>query len=161
MTKWFYTGDMNIECGGMFVFDDGPDLSPDYLRIVSVTPASDGGGMDNRFLIERGNVYMPNDDLKRMRSTADTCGYKLDDNKNLIDGLDSVHEFQSPTWRLLMLDAWNAYHGIDSPDSWVVQVGTEKPDPNRRAEFLDNQEPDYILRRNVNLKRWIEREFCN
>lgn len=155
---WKYTGDVNIKEGGVYYFDDGSDLSPDYMRAVRVTPATDGGGMDNRFMIEDGSVYMPSDDLARMRNTADTCGYSLDDNKALFTGRDT-HEFQSPEWRALMFDAWLTYWGMDGATQTVVQIGTEMPDTSRRSEFLDEAEPDYKLRSNVNFRNWVERTF--
>jgi len=160
---WKYTGDRNIEYGGMFYFEDGPDLSPDYMQVVRVTPASDGGGMDNRYLIEVGSCYMPNDDIARMNSAANVVGCTIRDDKSMDDNGVATYEFQSPEWRLRMLDAWMAYWGQDGAvtDSYVVQVGREKPDPNKRFEFLDNVEPDYVLRSNVNLRRWIENNFCN
>lgn len=162
--KWIYTGDINIEHGGMFYFEDGPDASPDSMSVVVVTPASDGGGMDNRFLIERGSVYMPNDDIERMNVAASICGYTVNADKSLSNQSypdEGPFEFQSPEWRIRMLDSWKAYWGLDGADSWVVQVGTEKPDPNFRTQFLDEAEPAYQLRRNVKLYKWVEKEFCN
>jgi hypothetical protein len=164
-SNWKYTGDKNIECGGMFYNDEGPDSMPDYIEVVIVTPASDGGGVDNVFYVERGSIYMPNDDLKRMRNTADICGWTLDEGKNLrvpsySGESDTVLEFQSPEWRARMLDAWLAYHGIDGPDSWVVRVGPRDKDTDDSG-WLSQHEPDFKLRSNVNLKRWIENEFCN
>ncbi len=160
---WQYSGDVTIEHGGVFYFEDGSDLSPDYMRAVRVTPASDGGGMDNRFMIEVGSVYMPNEDIQRMRSTADICGYTLDDDKTLFNPAfpSERFPFQSPKWRARMFDAWLAYWGIDGAQQFVVQVGTEMPDERYRSQFLDNAEVDYKLRSNVNLRKWIVNEFCN
>jgi hypothetical protein len=159
-SNWKYTGDRNIEYGGMFYNDEGPDSMPDYIEVVTVTPASDGGGPDNVFLIERGSIYMPNDDLARMRRTASICGLTLDDDKAMDDNGTARYEFQSPAWRARMLDAWRAYHGIDGPDTWVVRVGPRDKDTDDSG-WLSQHEPDFKLRSNVNLKRWIEDEFCN
>lgn len=154
--RWQYTGDIDIRCGGMFYLDENDH---DFIRVIKVTPASDCGGMDNRYLIEDGSIYMPDDDIKRMRETADICGCKLADNKDLLTAGGTL-PFQSPEWRQIMLAAWDAYHGIDGATPHVVQLGREMPDTMRRANFLDDAEPDFKLRSNVNLYRWIKREFC-
>lgn len=154
--RWKYTGDMDIRCGGMFYLDEGNN---DTMRVVKVVPASDAGGMDNRYLIEDGHCYMPDDNIERMRETASVCGWNIADNKDLITH-GGLIPHASPEWRLHMLLAWDAYHGLDAATPSVVQLGRDMPDTTRRAAFLDDVEPDYKLRSNVNFYRWIKREFC-
>jgi hypothetical protein len=157
-SNWKYRGDLNIEYGGYFYNDEGPDSMPDYIEMVRVTPASDGGGPDNLFLIEKGSVYIPVDRPATLKSAADCCGWTYDATAAtlLVDGVE--HAFQSPVWREWMLDALLSYHGQDGADSYVVRVG--KADKDARG-FLADREPDFVLRSNVKLKRWIENEFCH
>lgn len=152
--KWEYTGDVNIEHGGFFYLDEGDD---DFIHVVNVTPASDGGGPENVFLVEFGSVYMPTN-LARMRSAASVCGYEIADDRALIDCTGATFAYQSPEWRINMLYAWKAYHGIDGPDSRIIRVG--KPDKHAQpGSFLAEMEPDFILRSNANLKKFIQNEF--
>lgn len=153
--KWVYHGDRNIENGGMFFKDEGDE---DFILVVDVTPASDGGGPDNLFLVEVGSVFMPTA-LEKVRAAASVCGYEIADDKSMSDHSGDTFEFQSPEWRMRMLDAWKAYHGVERDSTWIVRVG--KPDKYARpGSFLANMEPDFILRSNVNLAKFIKGEFC-
>lgn len=53
MTKWLYTGDINLECGGTFYRVE--DNTAYYVQIV---PESDVGGPDNVFMICEGECQL-------------------------------------------------------------------------------------------------------
>lgn len=140
---WKYSGDVNVKEGGMWINDEGDE---DFVRVVEITPCSEAGGPDNLFYITRGSIYMPTDEARR-KAALETIGW-YDENG------DEAHK------RACLIDAFRAYHGIDADamgGEIVIRVGPEDKD------FWDgkgwNPKPDRILRANVNLKNYIEREF--
>ena len=66
---WVYSGDMNLECGGMFYKYEGGD----YCEAVRVIPASDMGGPDNLFRIETGTIYF-NPEIFNLAVLSDLIG---------------------------------------------------------------------------------------
>lgn len=153
--RWQYCGDIDIRYGGYFFRDEG---DADFMPIVEVVPASDGGGPDNVFQVETGWVFMPVDDVKRMRNIASICGYTVHDDGALDAGRGNVFRFQSPEWRAAYLDACKAYHGIEDDDrlTRVVHIGPAERDA---SGWLSNVEPDFVLRANASLRNFVRREF--
>lgn len=120
-SPWQYSGDMNIEEGGLFFREDDAD---DYVLAIRVTPCSDAGGPSNLFHIETGSIYFSPD---RLESALDVIGVKPADATVADKAI-----------------AYCAYHGIDR-DSYngerVVRIGdAEEENPNGW-----NPEPDDIL----------------
>lgn len=147
--RWNYTGDINLENGGLFWCEDG---YADYVLAVRVTPVSDAGGPDNVFLVESGSIYLPED---KAPAALETCGYSLR-NREIVDCTGAAFPLASGAGRLLMVDAFCAYHGLDVDSSELLQLG-------RRDEFCRSggwdPNPDRILRGNTSLLRYVRREF--
>ena len=138
MSEWKYMGDVNIECGGYYWRDVGED---DYVEAVQVTPCSDAGGPDNLFYVEKGSIYLGNADLANV--------------------LDTIGMTPAEATREDIVYAFNAYRGMERA-CWggetVIQVGPTE-EPYRWDGW--SPEPDYKLRRNVNLRRHIENNFLS
>jgi hypothetical protein len=137
--RWHYSGDNNLENGGLFWREDGAD---DYVCAVQVTPCTDAGGPDNLFWIEVGSIYLPKDEAKRksalsyIGSSPDSCTRE-----------ELVYAFQ-------------AYFGIER-DCWngsnVVQIGKAQ---EGRREF-GALEVTHKLRGNASLERFVRRSFLD
>lgn len=136
MTKWNYNGDMHLECGGFYWKEDGAD---DYVLAVEVTPCSDAGGPDNLFLITTGTIYISE--------------------RNLDSALDTIGMTRAEASREDIVYAMRAYHGLDDRNETVIRLGKDESDYARPGGW--NPEPDYVLRRNTNLRKYVERNFLN
>jgi hypothetical protein len=136
MPRWKYSGDVNIEHGGLFWREDGAD---DYVLAVCVSPCSDAGGPTNMFWIEVGSIYMPTDPDKRKRA-LDCIGASSD----------------NPT-RDELVHAFHAYSGIDADDRRTVQIGK----PERGSHEWGGFEVTDQLRGNTSLARFVRREFLH
>ena len=137
--KWNFNGDVNLEYGGFFWREDGAD---DYVLAVRVTPCVDAGGPDNLFHIEQGSIYMPTDPAKRKSALA-CCGYEME-----------------TATRSMMVDAFMAYGGIERDSmngEQVVQIG-QKQELEREGW---NPEPDYVLRGNASLEKFVRANFLD
>jgi hypothetical protein len=133
--RWHYSGDINIEHGGLFWREDGAE---DYVLAVQVTPCSDAGGPDNMFWVEAGSIYLPSDPERR-KSALDCIG------------ADSAN----PTrWELV--EACHAYNGLEEDERRVVQIGRTA---NRACSGFGDLAPDNVLRANASLERFVRREF--
>jgi hypothetical protein len=138
--KWNFNGDINLEYGGFFWREDGAD---DYVRAVRITPCSDAGGPDNLFHVEQGSIYMPLDAAKR-KSALSVCGYENEANPS----------------RSMLVDSFMAYHGIDRDSmngEQVVRIGKAQ----ELARDGWNPEPDFVLRGNSSLERFVKGQFLD
>lgn len=166
---WEYTGDMDLEHGGIFYRwpESGPWPLSDYAEAVEVIDLAGAiGAPDGAFWISQGTVYMPTPRTERGRGKVEsalaTCGYTLDsydpDTGEVVigDGCGGV----ATGWDAarFMLDAFNAYWGLDYPDVFPVAVGAAC-----RDEWRDHPhcpEPDPVtLRANASLSRHVAREY--
>jgi len=135
--RWNYSGDINLCEGGLYWRESGYS---DHVYAVRVTPCSDAGGPDNQFWIERGSIFLGN---PAHIASALECS-----------GIDPAKATRADI--VLSVDA---YMGLDGPDMYMVQIGA-------RAETAGPGwggagEPDFILRGNASLRRFIRREFLD
>jgi hypothetical protein len=137
--RWNYSGDINLEYGGLFWREDGAD---DYVLAVEVTPCSDAGGPNNLYWVAVGSIYLPKDEERRKSALA-CIGITTD---------------KPSRWELV--EAFRAYHGIER-DSMngdnVVQIG--KDEEGHRG--FDPITVTHRLRGNASLKRFVRREFLS
>lgn len=148
---WNYSGDMNLEHGGFFWKVTPGD---DFAEAVEVIPHSDVGGPDCMWWVHKGSIYLP-EDMDKRRSALACCGYSLTDTGDVEDGTGTVYSLDTLDGMTLLVDAFNAYHGIerDHVDT-VVQIGKLTDyDPDPVAE------PDVILRGNAKLRNYVRRAF--
>jgi len=150
MARWNYSGDINLEYGGLFWRKDGN--ATDYVLAIEVTPCSNGGGPDNKFVVVDGSIYLPEN---KYQAALDCCGYKLDENGNIVDCLGDVHKKGSKGYWFLLVDAFRAYHGVEDDCTCIVQIGKAEACGGRGY----NPEVTDQLRANAKLKNWVRREF--
>lgn len=156
--RWNYSGDMNLTEGGFYWREDDAD---DYVLAVDVTPCADAGGPSNLFHIESGSIFLPVDDLVRLRDALSCCGWDVDDAGNIVgNGADAARK-GSREWRWRVVEACKAYHGLDR-GVWggctVVQIGPAEEDAWTRGGGW-SPEPDVVLRGNAKLENYVRREF--
>lgn len=164
--RWRYTGDINLEHGGLYWRPGTPESFPqcDYVEAVQVTPVSDmtRWGADNVFIVESGSIYMPRD---RYETALDCCGYTLITGARgglyIGDGRASPLPVNSRFGQILLVDAFNAYHGVDR-DTWagetLIRIGPEESDPDPEAEaFLARV--DEVHRADAKLENIVRRGF--
>lgn len=111
----FYTGDVNIEHGGIFYNLDNFRTNG-YADAVRVAPGSDAGLADNEFWIEHITVNIPRDE-SIFKSALDCCGYTLED-------LGPKNRAQY--WHMLF-DALIAYGYYDQDASYSLRIGKKDP----------------------------------
>jgi len=135
MAKWKYSGDINLECGGFYWLDDGSD----YIQAVVVTPCSDAGGPDNLFHVDKGHIFI---DPAKAANMLDVIG------------MTPVEASRDD-----LIYAAQAYGGIERDFESVLRFGKDE------SEYVSgggwNPSPDTVLRRNTNLRKYVEREFLN
>ena len=137
--KWQYTGDVNVEYGGIFYQDSG---ELDHCYAVKIVPVSDGGGPNNVFAIETGSYYFGNmaneSDRKRMYSALECSGYECDVIADL-PLIDKVH-------------AMDAYGGIDGPEITYISDGKLEDNGNYYPWQDKAENPDKVLRATASLR---------
>lgn len=133
--RWHYIGDRNICEGGAYIQEGD---WPDYCNAVQVTPCTDAGGPDNWYWIESGTVYLGN--AQHLASALEYC----DDSPN------------APQWMqgYTMLQ----YMGMDTDSRVIVQIGAKRGDCDS-WRWDDTLEPEYVLRGNTSLRRYVKREY--
>lgn len=136
-----YSGDINIEYGGMFY--TLKDWKWGYVNVVRVTPCSDAGGPDNCFWVDRLTVNIR--EGEKLRPIIETMGHV---------GNPEWHDkgMTPAQWCHYLVDAHVAYGAYDTDSSTMVRIG--KPDPfysGREGEFV----PDIILRGNTSLRNYV------
>jgi len=155
---WKYTGDMNLEHGGLFF--KLPDAHPldgdayDTVEAVEVIDVSSAvGGPDCIHRIERGIIYMPRHLWQDALRGCDWMHRKDGQGRDVIfDGQDE-HPVDGEGL-IFLVDAFRSYSGIENPDTATVQIGkltAYDPEPI--------YEPDTFLRGNTKLTNYVEREW--
>lgn len=162
--RWQYSGDINIEHGGLYwrlpTTDNFPEA--DYVEAVEVIPCSDMGGPSCQFLIQVGSIYI---DRATYATALACCGYEAFQHARrgapwrIASGragqADSVR-MDSVQGACMLVDAFRAYRGLDDPTTHRVQIGK----PDAYLDDLDDiPEPDIQLRGNTDLRRYVRREF--
>lgn len=172
---WEYTGDSNLENGGMFYRfpdgADGPEYWPasDYADAVEVIDLESAtGAPSGAYWINRGPVYMPKpwDSFysERLESILATCGYSLEsaDKESgavvILDGAGG--RVTGPDAARLALDAFRAYWGQEAPDLESLALGAACRDEWREHPHNPTH-PDTVLRAGSNLGRYIARAYLD
>lgn len=139
MTKYYYTGDVDIRCGGKWL--DLSTFDDDYVACIEVTDLESAIGFTNAYLIERGSIYLGDKD--NWQKCLDCCGWKLSD-------LDMSTE----NGKAMLCEAIMAYRGMDQDYSETIVIGRDSLMESREGWTADRR-----LRANVNLRKWVMREF--
>lgn len=131
--KWHYTGDINLEHGGLFI---NMNFDCDYADVVRVTPMSDAGGPDNVWWVEAGSVSMPSK-LEELEQVLKYSGLKLE---NVL-----LHPE-------MIVEAIVAYKGLEVDAIETVQIG---PTQESKAKVTATVQ----LRNRSKLENYVRREF--
>jgi hypothetical protein len=125
--------------GFWFKYESGND----YVDVVGVTCCNEADGANNVYLVESGSIYFsPRHFDSALDSIGWNCSYGPPQLPHLVDG-------------------FNAYHGMgrDSMNGETyIQHGYEI-DGGHEGGLGMGLEADYILRKNMNLSRFIQSEF--
>ena len=143
--KWEYSGDVNCEHGGAWLYCNDLFDCSDLVAVVAVWPISDEHAM---YLIDEGIVFIsPRQDA--WLSAINSYG-----GQEVIDQL--IHYCLSGQTRLywwVVTEMFMAYSGIERSHSRVVAIGRDAPDE------ANGWVVDYRLRSNHKLGNYIKREF--
>ena len=145
--RWRYSGDVNLEQGGVFYNLAG--WSNGYADAVRVTPCSDGGGQDNAFWVEALTVIIPESELdRRWGDVLRSCGWVELPGDTLAQRKSA---FVEAAVGYGLYDPANCY---PESQSEVVQIGVVADHCGLRSEVV---KPTVILRGNASLRRFVDR----
>jgi hypothetical protein len=170
--RWYYSGDVNIEHGGMFM--QLHEWANGFVNVVRVQPCSDAGGPDNMWWVESLSILLPDlnlhfpfwgagvtvDERKATRVLHDvedhpfepaliSCGWDTQ--------LDAWDKLTVHAKRCAMVEAAVGYGLYDQEWSEPVRIGDDWP-------FFDGNHADWPvgvqLRGNSSLRAYVKRR-CN
>ena len=135
--KWYSIGDVNAECGGLYVKHTA--YGDDYVEAVECIAESEVGGRDNVFLINDGTIYL-SDSFDTRKSALSCVGY----------------ETYGPYPLLELVYAMFAYGGIERDIEELIQIG--------KHETVDGYGQcfgEHVTHKpaNLNLMKYIESEY--
>jgi hypothetical protein len=151
--RWNYSGDVNLEYGGVFI--DISDWENGYATAVRVQPYSDAGLQNNAWWIEELTVIKPRSE-QELKSVLDSCGWTIDPKDSSLVGCggEVVAAPNTKEFRLAIADSCIGYGLYDTTISTSVQIG--QTDPYHDGETLT---ADETLRSNASLSRYVRRNF--
>lgn len=124
-----YTGDMNIEYGGMWV--DLSTFSEGWVSVIKVTPLNGAIGWEGAYMIEKGTIPLQ---AKNRESALSCCSYTEEDVKD------------NP---ILVVEAFDAYGGVE------VDYGVSTIQTLKDGEMsFDNWEANELVETD-NLRQWF------
>ena len=126
-TRWTYSGDINLENGGMFV--DYSTWNDGYVNVVEVTDLDSATGFVGAFMIEEKTINvagMPLRNAERLNSALDCCGASMLDNGD-IDDNGTIIRKNTAAYRRCIVYALNAYSGGDVGRGDIVQTDRTQP----------------------------------
>lgn len=138
--KWHYSGDINIEHGGVFYTLE--NLKYGFFDAVSVQPCSDAGAQGNAWWITCGSVYVPTDNDKMLSALASV----LDSNKRESESLHWL--LTDECYAHILFQACFSYSGIEKDFDEVVQIGPKE-------DCRDYVEPTIQLKAGASLKHYV------
>jgi hypothetical protein len=130
--EWHYNGDMNVKGGGFWWKESGYD---DHVYCVEIIPCSSFGQDDNEFIIYNGSIFLSKDWQER--------------------AINSLQEDNQPATRANIVEQVMRDTGIDGSFTVRICVGKRK----ENSDIYKRDEINRYLRKNVNLRKWIEEEF--
>lgn len=149
---WVYSGDVNLEYGGVFYKIDPADWDRyDYCTAVRVDPCSDAGGPDNCWWVEELTVTRPKGD--KLKDVLSVDSYSLTEDGNHVKVGDDVINIYTPQGRRIIAECCVAYGLYDKDRGITIQIGAKQSDCKEKVT------PDEILRGNSKLENYVKREW--
>jgi hypothetical protein len=159
MGKFKYSGDINVEHGGVWYKLNRKDWdSYGYCSAIRVTPCSDGGAQDNAWWVEELTVLKPEKESE-LKSILETCGWFIDPETGDIVSTyraDTVAKKGTAAFRWAIADSCVGYGRYDIINSETVQIGKK---PEGKRPYWEQAEPSIILRANSSLERYVRNNF--
>jgi len=152
--SWKNLGDINPASGTFLIRNPTINSRGDFeAEAVDVTPESNVGGDDRRFLIRQGNLYLSRDNFS---SAVEVLGQRISADGKVILTNDGEIELDSDDGLVELAHATMGYGGIDDVDiSTLVQIGVDTPYSQDRKFTGDL----VIYRSNASLWSVMEREL--
>lgn len=139
---WEYTGDVNIEHGGLFLktadlaqLDGGAFDAVEYVECHGVD------GCDNQYAVENGVIYCPAKRLPSPETMADEYGADI-----------LEHQGNALLWRQLQVEYVRAYYGTETDARYFVQLGKN---PDEYANYPKTA--DVVLAHNAKIENYLIR----
>lgn len=159
MRRFFYSGDVNIEHGGMFYALD--TWAEGYVDALRVVPCSDAGGPDNCFWIETLVINLPDSSNEVIKHGLEKAEGKLRDALHSCGWFDGGYDggskgkMSKATRRHVIVQALESYggYGVDQMSSTLIRVGG----PDRFYNGRDKFEPEKVLRGSASLENYARR----
>jgi hypothetical protein len=107
-TMWHYSGDVNLEYGGVWVQVDRYDQRYGYANFVEVTDLDGACGATGMVLVEKGTV---NFDLERIRKAVASCGWS-----------EGIRKLKGAARKAAIIAAVKGYYGMDVDESETIQT---------------------------------------
>ncbi len=140
-----YTGDVNIENGGQYLDLEEFAKWKDFCPCVRITDLDSGCGFTGAVLIERGSVYIPEDETKR-QAARDCCGYtKEETDKEPVLMVESMLAYGG-----MDNDSYNGEIIIQTDKEGVIEFDGWKADIDQTKAFHES---------GLTLREFIESEF--
>lgn len=142
INNWTNFGDVSPDHGQLWICDAYPDSTQDFAECVEIIGGSDIGLADNQYRIQRGSIYMPLDDARKVASALGVIGKT----SSLATWIDKALAF-------------HAYHGAD-PDYHgfeIVQHGKRLDDWTASGTTCDA--PDVVLHGNASLTKYLAQNW--
>jgi hypothetical protein len=140
---WTYTGDVNIEHGGLFLKTaDLSQLDGDEFDWVEYVECRGADGCDNQYAVENGVIYCPAKKLPTVEKMVEEYGADI-----------LEHQGNTLLWRQLQVEYVRGYYGTETNDRYFVQLG-KNPD-----EYASNPETaDVVLAHNAKIENYLIRK---
>lgn len=140
-----YTGDIDLKYGGTWfnlaTFEDG------YVYAIRVTDLDSAIGYADAFLIEELTLV-----LDHAATDIAVCGLSIEG--DMLNNNGQLMPLSDPIARLLIAEGVMAYGRYDTDSSETLVIG-----PEAEMESHEGWQADRRLRANVNLRKWVMREF--
>lgn len=155
-----YTGDQNVQCGGVFYCTaDLMEPSQDFISCVVVEDLEGATGAEGAYWVRQTSVWIGSD--QKRTALALECSGLVDLTKPA--GALTLAYDHAPTVplsfeesRLRLADAIQAYLGFDDPEATCVVQGADNLDALADHDHL---ECDVFLPYNRNFLKYIAKEW--
>jgi len=139
-----YTGDINLQYGGMFLDLEEFKRWGDFCPVLKVTDLDSACGFESAVLIERGSIYIP-ENVEKRESALSCIG---------IEKGESYTDLQ-------LIVAFDAYHGIecDSFAGEIILILDKEADSEFEGWKADLDYSKQFWDSGLSLKEWLEQEF--
>ena len=141
--KWHYSGDVNIENGGMFFHAGQIQDGSERVDCIGVTRR----GLSNLWQIRFGEVWLGAHDARLLPKVklAEEMGWNLDELEQRSSGHTLLRHFQ--------VEFCATHWGVEDAHDLYIQIG--KTFEGQDSDNVDG--PDQILPKNARIENWLRK----